>query len=70
MSEEDNFNENAGNQLRDTIFKDIIRYAQESDMTAFQAIGVLESLKYDLLKAMGNTNNQKDLNDESEDESE
>lgn len=67
---EDNFNENAGNQLRDTLFKDIVRYAQESDMTAFQAIGVLESLKYDLLKAMENTNNQEDLNDESEDENE
>jgi len=69
MSEE-NFNENAGNQLRDTLFKDIVRYAQESDMTAFQAIGVLESLKYDLLKAMENTNNQEDLNDESDNESE
>jgi hypothetical protein len=52
MSEENNFNSDAGNQLRETLFKDIVRYAKESDMTAFQAIGVLESLKYDLLNAM------------------
>lgn len=52
MNEEDNFNSDAGNQLRETLFKDIVRYAKESDMTAFQAIGVLESLKYDLLNAM------------------
>ena len=54
MSEEDNFNSKAGNQLRDTLYKDILRYAQESDMTAFQVIGVLESLKFDLLNAMRN----------------
>ena len=54
MSEEDNFNCKAGNQLRDTLYKDILRYAQESDMTAFQVIGVLESLKFDLLNAMRN----------------
>jgi len=52
MREEDNFNCKAGNQLRDTLYKDILRYAQESDMTAFQVIGVLESLKFDLLNAM------------------
>jgi hypothetical protein len=52
MSEEDNFNVNAGNQLRDMLYKDIVRYAQESDMTAYQAIGVLESLKFDILNAM------------------
>ena len=52
MSEEDNFNCKAGNQLRDTLYKDILRYAQESDMTAYQVIGVLESLKFDLLNAM------------------
>ena len=62
---ENNFNENAGNQLRDTLFKDIVRYAQESDMTAFQAIGVLESLKYDLLKAMEATDDEQDSNEES-----
>jgi hypothetical protein len=67
MSEE-NFNSQAGNQLRDMLFKDIVRYAQESDMTAFQAIGVLESLKYDLLKAMEDSNNQKDLNTDSSNE--
>ena len=54
MSEENNFNCQAGNQLRDTLYKDILRYAQESDMTAFQVIGVLESLKFDLLNAMSN----------------
>jgi hypothetical protein len=54
MSEEDNFNCEAGNQLRDMLYKDIVRYAQESDMTAYQAIGVLESLKFDLLNAMRN----------------
>jgi hypothetical protein len=54
MSEEDNFNCKAGNQLRDTLYKDILRYAQESDMTAYQVIGVLESLKFDLLNAMRN----------------
>ena len=54
MSEEDNFNVNAGNQLRQMLYKDIVRYAQESDMTAFQAIGVLESLKFDILNAMQN----------------
>jgi hypothetical protein len=52
MNEEENFNCKAGNQLRDTLYKDILRYAQESDMTAFQVIGVLESLKFDLLNAM------------------
>jgi len=52
MNEEDNFNSKAGNQLRDTLYKDILRYAQESDMTAYQVIGVLESLKFDLLNAM------------------
>jgi len=52
MSEEDNFDCQAGNQLRDTLYKDILRYAQESDMTAYQVIGVLESLKFDLLNAM------------------
>jgi hypothetical protein len=55
MSEEDNFNVNAGNQLRDMLYKDIVRYAQESDMTAYQAIGVLESLKFDILNAMQNS---------------
>jgi hypothetical protein len=54
MNEEDNFNSEAGNQLRDMLYKDIVRYAQESDMTAYQAIGVLESLKFDLLNAMRN----------------
>lgn len=49
---EENFNCQAGNQLRDTLYKDILRYAQESDMTAYQVIGVLESLKFDLLNAM------------------
>jgi len=58
MSEEDNFNSDAGNQLRETLFKDIVRYAKESDMTAFQAIGVLESLKYDLLNAMREASNE------------
>ena len=52
MNEEDNFDCQAGNQLRDTLYKDILRYAQESDMTAYQVIGVLESLKFDLLNAM------------------
>ena len=64
MSEE-NFNSQAGNQLRDMLFKDIVRYAQESDMTAFQAIGVLESLKYDLLKAMEATDAQQDSDEDS-----
>jgi hypothetical protein len=63
MSEEDNFNCKAGNQLRDTLYKDILRYAQESDMTAFQVIGVLESLKFDLLNAMQNAG--KDEEDEN-----
>jgi hypothetical protein len=62
MSEEDNFNCKAGNQLRDTLYKDILRYAQESDMTAFQVIGVLESLKFDLLNVMQNAG--KDEEDE------
>jgi hypothetical protein len=60
MSEEDNFNCKAGNQLRDTLYKDILRYAQESDMTAYQVIGVLESLKFDLLNAMRNVDNEED----------
>lgn len=63
MNEENNFNCDAGNQLRETLFKDIVRYAKESDMTAFQAIGVLESLKYDLLNAM--TNLMKENEDEN-----
>ena len=64
MSEEDNFHCQAGNQLRDTLYKDILRYAQESDMTAYQVIGVLESLKFDLLNAMRNL----DAEGENEDE--
>ena len=60
MNEEDNFNCKAGNQLRDTLYKDILRYAQESDMTAYQVIGVLESLKFDLLNAMRNVNKEGD----------
>ena len=64
MSEEDNFDCKAGNQLRDTLYKDILRYAQESDMTAYQVIGVLESLKFDLLNAMRNL----DVEGEDEDE--
>ena len=64
MKEEDNFNCKAGNQLRDTLYKDILRYAQESDMTAYQVIGVLESLKFDLLNAMRNL----DVEGENEDE--
>jgi hypothetical protein len=60
MNEEDNFHCQAGNQLRDTLYKDILRYAQESDMTAYQVIGVLESLKFDLLNAMRNVNTQGD----------
>ena len=63
MNEEDNFNSKAGNQLRDTLYKDILRYAQESDMTAYQVIGVLESLKFDLLNAMRNVDNQEDGED-------
>ena len=53
MSEE-NVNCQAGNQLRQILYKDIVRYAHESDMTAYQVTGVLESLKYDLLNAMQN----------------
>jgi len=64
MNEEDNFNCKAGNQLRDTLYKDILRYAQESDMTAYQVIGVLESLKFDLLNAMRSL----DAEGENEDE--
>jgi hypothetical protein len=60
MNEENNFNCDAGNQLRETLFKDIVRYAKESDMTAFQAIGVLESLKYDLLNAMREIGNEEE----------
>jgi len=60
MSEEDNFNCKAGNQLRDTLYKDILRYAHESDMTAYQVIGVLESLKFDLLNAMTNAVKEQD----------
>ena len=33
---------------------------KESDMTAFQAIGVLESLKYDLLNAMREANTEEE----------
>ena len=60
MSEEDNFNCKAGNQLRDTLYKDILRYAHESDMTAYQVIGVLESLKFDLLNVMANATKEQD----------
>jgi len=64
MSEE-NFNCQAGNQLRQILYKDIVRYAHESDMTAYQVIGVLESLKYDLMRAMEVVGNEEDSNDES-----
>ena len=60
MNEEDNFDCQAGNQLRDTLYKDILRYAQESDMTAYQVIGVLESLKFDLLNVMANATKEQD----------
>jgi hypothetical protein len=60
MREEDNFNCKAGNQLRDTLYKDILRYAQESDMTAYQVIGVLESLKFHLLNVMANATKEQD----------
>ncbi len=60
MSEEDNFNCKAENQLKDTLYKDILRYAQESDMTAYQVIGVLKTLKFDLLNAMRNVNERGD----------
>jgi hypothetical protein len=60
MSEEDNFNCKAGNQLRDTLYKDILRYAHESDMTAYQVIGILESLKFDLLNVMANATEEQD----------
>ena len=64
MSEEDNFHCQAGNQLRDTLYKDILRYDQESDMTAYQVIGVLESLKFDLLNAMRNLDTEGENEDE------
>jgi hypothetical protein len=64
MNEEDNFDCQAGNQLRDTLYKDILRYAQESDMTAYQVIGVLESLKFDLLNAMRNLDTEGENEDE------
>jgi len=60
MSEQDDFNVNAGNQLRQTLYKDIVRYAQESDLTGFQVIGVLESLKFDILNAMENSGKDQD----------
>ena len=64
MSEEDNFNCKAGNQLRDTLYKDILRYAQESDLTAYQVIGVLESLKFDILNAMQDRQKEGDENED------
>ena len=65
MSEE-NFNCQAGNQLRQILYKDIVRYAHESDMTAYQVIGVLESLKYDLMRAMEVIADQQDTDEEIE----
>ena len=62
---EENLNCQAGNQLRQILYKDILRYAHESDMTAYQVIGVLESLKYDLMRAMEVVGNEEDSNDES-----
>jgi len=62
---EENLNCQAGNQLRQILYKDILRYAHESDMTADQVIGVLESLKYDLMRAMEVVGNEEDSNDES-----
>ena len=62
MSEE-NFNCQAGNQLRQILYKDIVRYAHESDMTAYQVIGVLESLKYDLMRAMEIVGNEEDIDE-------
>lgn len=64
MSEE-NFNCQAGNQLRQILYKDIVRYAHESDMTAYQVVGVLESLKYDLMRAMEVIANEQDTDEES-----
>jgi hypothetical protein len=64
MSEEDNFNCKAGNQLRQVLYKDIVRYAHESDMTGFQVIGVLESLKFDILNAMQDRQKEGDENED------
>lgn len=38
----------ASDQLREQIHADITRYGQESGITVYQAIGVLECVKMDL----------------------
>ena len=64
MSEEDTFHCQAGNQLRQVLYKDIVRYAHESYMTGFKVIGVLESLKFDILNAMQDRQKEGDENED------
>ena len=50
MTEEShNLNAKASNQLRRELRAVIRRFGQESDVTVFQAIGVLEIVKLDLV---------------------
>lgn len=44
--------EDGQNQLREEMYNMIIRYGKESDITVYQAIGVLEVLKFDLIEML------------------
>lgn len=49
MSDENDSNVQASNQLRAEIRSVLKRYGQESGITVYQAIGVLEVVKHDLV---------------------
>lgn len=42
----------ASDQLRAQIHATIGRYAEESDITTYQVVGVLEAVKFDLMEAL------------------
>lgn len=47
--------------MRDEIHKIVLRYGQESDVSVFQVIGVLESVKLDLFEMLSsNSEKRKD----------
>jgi hypothetical protein len=49
MNEEHDKKLDASHQLRVEIDKVISRYADESDMTACQVVGVIEMIKFDII---------------------
>ena len=50
--DEGNSNEDAGTMLRRELHNVIRRYGQESDVTAYQAIGALRMVEYDIIEML------------------